>query len=65
MTDLVKPKSRTIVIRYRDPQGRPSTTTREVHFLRGYGHYIRWNKRMVLIDDPFAVIMELPAEGRA
>ena len=50
MERLQAPPPRTIVVRWRDANGREQAEPRTVRFCYGFGHYIRWNKRFLLVE---------------
>lgn len=41
---------RTIVVRWRDANGQDQAEPRTVRFCYGFGHYVRWNRRFLLVE---------------
>lgn len=48
------PKRRTILVHFRNRAGVTQTEQRQVFFARGFGHYIKHDRRLFLVDDPDA-----------
>ena len=47
---LRKEPPRRIVVIWRDADGAEYRELRQVHFERGFGHFVRWNRHFMLVD---------------
>lgn len=50
MTGPTAPAPRTVVLVWRDADGAEVREQRIVHFVKGYGSYVRWNKRHLFVE---------------
>lgn len=50
MDNLARSPPRTIVVVWSDRHGAEQRERRIVHFLKGFGSYVRWNKHNLLVD---------------
>lgn len=60
MIDFVPDEPRTIIVRWHDAQGHAHSERRRVNFAKGFGPYIRWNRRPILVD---SMQTEITVEG--
>lgn len=49
-TQPAKPPARIVLINYRDGAGVECHAERHLKFAKGFGYYVRWNKRYILVD---------------
>lgn len=47
---IVHPPRRAILVHWRDTHGRVQTVERLVFWARGFGHYVKHNRRVYLVD---------------
>jgi hypothetical protein len=50
MPEPIAPSPRTVVIVWRDCDGNEVREQRIVHFVKGYGSYVRWNRRHLFVE---------------
>lgn len=46
----VAPPPRTITVHFTARDGRTYSVIRRVWFVKGFGHYIKWNRKTVIVD---------------